>query len=309
VLLDRGKHIYSVYFPLSSVASLLNMVEGSGGVEIATVGNEGLLGLSVSWGIDTLNPQEFVQCQVPGDALVMDAETFAAKLAAGGELSWLVHRYTQAFVTQIGQQVACNGLHSVEEPTDPNLDIVDLNKQLRKVRQLRSDLAEGRGVWADTEAGRAGRELTEARRRAARSSSMAENAGGWRERRYHRKEAAAWTDRMAEALGRWKVHGAPEAGRLDGLLAQGEEAVQELTTRRDHRVESLAELDARRNGASRMLGTFERDIDALRDRLDGIDRPFEAKGQAERSFLRARAGLDYNPDHGIRRDLGHGLGR
>src|SRR5437764_10818386 len=123
------------------------------------------------------------------------------------------------------------------------------------------------------------------------------------------KEAAAWTDRMAEALGRWKVHGAPEAGRLDGLLAQGEEAVQELTTRRDHRVESLAELDARRNGASRMLGTFERDIDALRDRLDGIDRPFEAKGQAERSFLRARAGLDYNPDHGIRRDLGHGLGR
>ena len=87
MLLDRGKHIYSVYFPLSSVASLLNMVEGSGGVEIATVGNEGLLGLSVSWGIDTLNPQEFVQCQVPGDALVMDAETFAAKLAAGGELS------------------------------------------------------------------------------------------------------------------------------------------------------------------------------------------------------------------------------
>ncbi len=115
VLLDRGKHIYSVYFPLSSVASLLNMVEGTGGVEIATVGNEGLLGLSVSWGIDTLNPREFVQCQVPGDALVMDAETFAAKLAGEGELSWLVHRYTQAFVTQIGQQVACNGLHSVEE--------------------------------------------------------------------------------------------------------------------------------------------------------------------------------------------------
>jgi CRP-like cAMP-binding protein len=115
LLLEQGKRIDSVYFPLTAVASLLSLVEGSGGVEIATVGNEGLVGLSLSWGIDTLNPREFVQCQVPGDALVMDAETFASKVAAGGELTWLVHRYTQAFVTQIGQQVACNGLHSIEE--------------------------------------------------------------------------------------------------------------------------------------------------------------------------------------------------
>jgi CRP-like cAMP-binding protein len=115
LLLEQGKRIYSVYFPLTAVASLLNLVEGTSGVEIATVGNEGLVGLSVSWGIDTLNPREFIQCQVPGDALVMDAEIFASKVAAGGELTWLVHRYTQAFVSQIGQQVACNGLHSIEE--------------------------------------------------------------------------------------------------------------------------------------------------------------------------------------------------
>jgi CRP-like cAMP-binding protein len=115
LLLEQGKRIESVYFPLTSVASLLNLVQDTSGVEIATVGNEGLVGLSLSWGIDTLNPREFVQCQVPGDALAMDAETFASKVAAGGELAWLVHRYTQAFVTQIGQQVACNGLHSIEE--------------------------------------------------------------------------------------------------------------------------------------------------------------------------------------------------
>jgi CRP-like cAMP-binding protein len=115
LLFEAGKRIDSVYFPLTAVASLLNLVEGTSGVEIATVGNEGLVGLSVSWGINTFNPREFVQCQVPGDALVMDAETFAAKVAAGGELTWLVHRYTQAFVTQIGQQVACNGLHSIQE--------------------------------------------------------------------------------------------------------------------------------------------------------------------------------------------------
>jgi len=115
LLFEAGKPIDSVYFPITSVASLLNLVEHTSGVEIATIGNEGLVGLSVSWGINTFNPREFVQCQVPGDALVMDAETFASKVAAGGELTWLVHRYTQAFVTQIGQQVACNGLHSIEE--------------------------------------------------------------------------------------------------------------------------------------------------------------------------------------------------
>jgi CRP-like cAMP-binding protein len=115
LLFEAGKRIDSVYFPITAVASLLNLVEDTFGVEIATIGNEGLVGLSLSWGIDTFNPREFVQCQVPGDALVMDAETFASKVAAGGELTWLVHRYTQAFVTQIGQQVACNGLHSIEE--------------------------------------------------------------------------------------------------------------------------------------------------------------------------------------------------
>jgi len=115
LLLEPGKRIDSVYFPLTCVASLLNIVQDTSGVEVATVGNEGLIGLSLSWEIDTLNPREFVQCQVPGDALVMDAGRFASRISDGGALTWLVHRYTQAFVTQIGQQVACNGLHTIEE--------------------------------------------------------------------------------------------------------------------------------------------------------------------------------------------------
>jgi CRP-like cAMP-binding protein len=115
VLFEPGKRLDHVYFPLSAVVSLLNLVEDSGGVEIATVGNEGLLGLPVSWGITTLNPKEIVQAQVPGDVLVMDPETFASRIAQGGGFAEIVHLYTQAFVTQIGQQVACNGLHSIEE--------------------------------------------------------------------------------------------------------------------------------------------------------------------------------------------------
>jgi CRP-like cAMP-binding protein len=115
VLFERGKPLDYVFFPISAVASLLNLVETNGGVEVATVGNEGLVGLPISWGIAHSNPRELVQVQVPGDVLVMDAETFSSKHSAGGAFTSLVQRYTQAFVTQLGQQVACNGLHSVEE--------------------------------------------------------------------------------------------------------------------------------------------------------------------------------------------------
>ena len=115
VLFEPGKRLDHVYFPITAVVSLLNLVEQDSGVEIATVGNEGLVGLPISWGITTLNPREIVQAQVPGEALVMDPETFADKAAEGGGFAEVVHLYTQAFVTQIAQQVACNGLHSIEE--------------------------------------------------------------------------------------------------------------------------------------------------------------------------------------------------
>jgi CRP-like cAMP-binding protein len=115
LLLEPGKPIDHVYFPINSVGSILSLVDETPGVEIATVGNEGMVGLSVSWGITTMNPRELSQCQVPGDTLVMGADTFASRVSEGGAFADAVHLYTQAYVTQVGQQVACNGLHSVEE--------------------------------------------------------------------------------------------------------------------------------------------------------------------------------------------------
>jgi hypothetical protein len=169
-------------------------------------------------------------------------------------------------------------------------------------------------VWAHTEAGQAGRDLTEARRRADRSSWAADTASGWRERRSHRREVAAWSEREVEALGRWSVHGEPEAARLDGLIDKGEKSMEELTRRRDRRSESLDDLHRYRNSSARTLGEFEQDIDTLRNHLDGIEPLSEFRARAENSVLRMRGGLDNDHDrcihdHGIRRDLGHGLGR
>jgi CRP-like cAMP-binding protein len=114
-LCEAGGRIDSVYFPLTCVVSLLNDADGSEGVEIATIGNEGLVGVSLSWDAITINPAEFLQVQVPGAALRMDAEVFVANFSQGNGLTDIVHRYTQAFVSQLSQQVACNGLHSIEE--------------------------------------------------------------------------------------------------------------------------------------------------------------------------------------------------
>jgi len=94
---------------------LLTRAEGTDGVEVATIGNEGLVGVSLSWGAEALNPAEFLQVQVPGAALRMDAGVFRSELARDGRLAGIVRRYAQAFSSQLCQQVACNALHSIEE--------------------------------------------------------------------------------------------------------------------------------------------------------------------------------------------------
>jgi CRP-like cAMP-binding protein len=114
-LYDASQAIDSVYFPLQSVVSILTRAEGTNGVEVATIGNEGLVGLSLAWGASELNPSDVLQVQVPGPALRMPAATFSAELARDSSLAAVVRRYTQAFVSQLMQQVACNGLHSIEE--------------------------------------------------------------------------------------------------------------------------------------------------------------------------------------------------
>lgn len=107
--------IDAVYFPLGAVASLLNLAEGTNGVEVATIGNEGLVGLALSWGATRSNPREFLQVQVPGNAFRLEARAFVAALSDQAPFSTLVQRYTQAFFSQVAQQVACNGLHSIQE--------------------------------------------------------------------------------------------------------------------------------------------------------------------------------------------------
>src|SRR6266508_40896 len=73
---ESGQRITEVHFPVDAVVSILTRMDEGPSVEIATIGNEGVVGLTVAWGGAVMNPREGTTVQVPGDVLSMDAGTF-----------------------------------------------------------------------------------------------------------------------------------------------------------------------------------------------------------------------------------------
>jgi CRP-like cAMP-binding protein len=112
VLFEPGQVIDSVHFPLDGVVSLVTPLEDGAIVEVATIGNEGIVGVPLVTG-GSLAVRAI--SQVAGRALRMEGAHFLAEVEGGSELGLLVHRYLQAFVGQIAQAAGCNRLHSNEE--------------------------------------------------------------------------------------------------------------------------------------------------------------------------------------------------
>ena len=115
ILYHPGGRIEALYFPIDAVVSILTSLTDGPSVEIATVGNEGMISSSAVLGSDSMPSHQFAQVQVPGDMLRMDRESFAEVLSENDPFREVIQRYVQALFSQISQQVACNALHSVEE--------------------------------------------------------------------------------------------------------------------------------------------------------------------------------------------------
>ena len=113
VLYQPNEPIQYVYFVNHGVVSLLTIMEDGTVVEIATVGNEGMAGLPVFLGGDTIPYNAMVQ--IPGDAVRMKTDVFKDLVNQGSSLHGLLQRYTQALLNQISQSAACNRVHSIEE--------------------------------------------------------------------------------------------------------------------------------------------------------------------------------------------------
>ena len=82
-------------------------------VEIATVGNEGFVGLPAFLGSDSSTVR--MLCQIPGECLRMKAAEFKAAIKNGGALHRLLNLYTQALINQISQTAFCNRAHAIEQ--------------------------------------------------------------------------------------------------------------------------------------------------------------------------------------------------
>src|SRR6266540_4379856 len=112
-LYEAGDRIRHAYFLNSGMGSLLAITESGATVEIAMVGNEGMLGLPVVLRSHT-TPYR-IMIQMPGDAMRIKAEAILAEFKRGGELQDLLLSYTQALITQISQSAVCNRFHTMEK--------------------------------------------------------------------------------------------------------------------------------------------------------------------------------------------------
>ena len=111
VLAAPGEPYTHVYFPETAVVSVVNRMADGAGVEVGTIGNEGLMGLAVYLDAGASESQTF--CQLPGPALRVPAAAVTEAAARPG-VRRLFNRYTQAYLTQVAQGAACNRLHHLE---------------------------------------------------------------------------------------------------------------------------------------------------------------------------------------------------
>src|ERR1700731_2221510 len=107
------KPIGFVYFIETGVGSLVNTMANGQAAEVGTIGNEGLVGLSLVFGADRAPPSVYVQ--VPGGGLRMRAELFKKEVARSASMRAVMLHYAHAFFNQVAQSAACNHFHSLEQ--------------------------------------------------------------------------------------------------------------------------------------------------------------------------------------------------
>jgi CRP-like cAMP-binding protein len=102
-----------VFFPTTSIISLLYTMENGSSAEMGLTGNDGVVGIALFMGGGTMPNRAVVQSA--GGAFKMKAKLLQDEFALGGTFQKLLLRYTQALITQISQTAVCNRLHSVEQ--------------------------------------------------------------------------------------------------------------------------------------------------------------------------------------------------
>jgi CRP-like cAMP-binding protein len=113
VLYESGGQLHHVYFPTTAIVSLHYLMESGASAEIAGVGNEGVLGISLFMGGNTT--PSLATVQTAGSGYRLKGRLMMEEFNRAGPMLRLMLRYTQALITQISQTAACNRHHSIEQ--------------------------------------------------------------------------------------------------------------------------------------------------------------------------------------------------
>jgi len=113
VLYEPGIQMRYVYFPTNSIVSLLYVMEDGASAEIAVVGNEGIVGISIFMGGETTSSRAVVQSA--GHAYRLKGQLLKGEFYRAGPMQHLLLRYTQALLTQMAQTAVCNRHHSLDQ--------------------------------------------------------------------------------------------------------------------------------------------------------------------------------------------------
>jgi CRP-like cAMP-binding protein len=113
VLYESGRQAAYVYFPTTCLISLLYVLESGASSQIAVVGNDGVVGVSLFMGGETTPSRAVVQSAGMGYRL--PARAIKAEFTRGGPIQGLMLRYTQSLITQMAQTAVCNRHHTVDQ--------------------------------------------------------------------------------------------------------------------------------------------------------------------------------------------------
>src|SRR5271157_1955931 len=112
-LYESGDELSHVYFPTTAIVSLLYVMENGASAEIAVVGNEGIVGIALFMGGETMPNRAVVQSE--GHAYRLKGRLLKQEFNRAGALQHLLLRYTLALLTQMAQTAVCNRHHSVDQ--------------------------------------------------------------------------------------------------------------------------------------------------------------------------------------------------
>jgi CRP-like cAMP-binding protein len=113
VLYESGATLSHVYFPTTAIVSLLYVLENGASAEIAVVGKEGIVGISLFMGGGSTPNRAVVQSA--GKGFRLSADALKAEFNRAGAVLHLLLRYTQALITQMSQTAVCNRHHSLDQ--------------------------------------------------------------------------------------------------------------------------------------------------------------------------------------------------